>query len=218
MRCLITLRIKLNRVIQIVYPFLVYFIVYQLGVALLIDIIGDKYGQLVCLLIAALVCLIPMYVIYLNTPKLIPEQIINKKLCREYFLWVVGVVVGALIINVILTKSGIINYSQGFNNASETLSDGSTFIKLCCNCLVIPILEELLMRGIIVGQLYMWYGIVPAVIISSFCFGIIHNNIVQFIYAVIVGMGLGVMYCKTKRLSLCILAHCLINFIVIMFS
>lgn len=211
-------QIRTNRIVQIIYPLLVYFIVYQLGVALLIDMIGDKFGKLTCLLIAGIVCIIPMFIIYQSVPKLIPEQVTNKKQLFNYCLWVIGVVCLGIALNVLLTQIGIAQVSDGFKRAKNTLSDGDIIIKLLCNCLVIPILEELLLRGIITGQLYLWYGLIPSVLFSSIFFGILHNNIVQFIYALVVGIGLGVMYVKTKRLSLCIIAHCLINLIVIIFS
>ena len=211
-------QIKTNRIIQIFYPILVYFIVYQLGVALLIDIIGDKYGKLTCLLIAGIVCIIPMFIIFKSVPKLIPNKITDKNQIFRYVLWVVGVCIAGIVLNVILTQIGIAESSAGFAKAENTLSDGNLTIKLLCNCLVIPILEELLLRGIIAGQLYLWYGLVPSVFISSIFFGILHNNIVQFIYALVVGVLLGLMYVKNKRISLCIITHCLINFIVIIFS
>ena len=211
-------QIRTNRIVQIIYPLLVYFIVYQLGVALLIDMIGDKFGKLTCLLIAGIVCIIPMFIIYQSVPKLIPEQVTNKKQLFNYCLWVIGVVCLGIALNVLLTQIGIAQVSDGFKRAENTLSDGNIIIKLLCNCLVIPILEELLLRGIITGQLYLWYGLIPSVLFSSIFFGILHNNIVQFIYALVVGIGLGVRYVKTKRLSLFIIAHCLINLIVIIFS
>lgn len=211
-------QIRTNRIVQIIYPLLVYFIVYQLGVALLIDMIGDKFGKLTCLLIAGIVCIIPMLIIYQSVPKLIPEKLTNKKQLFNYCLWVTCIVCLGIALNVLLTQIGIAQVSDGFKRAKNSLSDGNIIIKLLCNCLVIPILEELLLRGIITGQLYLWYGLIPSVLFSSIFFGILHNNIVQFIYALIVGIGLGVMYVKTKRLSLCIIAHCLINLIVIIFS
>ena len=211
-------QIKTNRVIQIFYPILVYFVVYQLGVALLIDIIGDKYGKLTCLLIAGIVCIIPMFIIFKSVPKLIPEKITDKNQIIRYVLWVVGVCIAGIVLNVILTQIGIAESSEGFERAQNTLSDGSLVIKILCNCLVIPILEELLLRGIVTGQLYLMYGLIPSVFISSIFFGILHNNIVQFIYTLVVGVLLGLMYVKNKRISLCIITHCLINFIVIIFS
>ena len=160
-------QIKTNRIIQIFYPILVYFIVYQLGVALLIDIIGDKYGKLICLLIAGIVCIIPMYIIFQSVPKLIPDKITDRNQIIKYVLWVIGVCLAGIILNVILTQIGIAESSEGFERAQNTLSDGSLVIKILCNCLVIPILEELLLRGIVTGQLYLMYGLIPSVFIST---------------------------------------------------
>ena len=210
--------IRQNRIIQIIYPLLVYFFVYQLGVSLLFDIIGDKYGKLTCLLIAGIVCIFPIYIIYSNVPKLIPKPINNIKQIITYVMWILVLVIVAVLLNIILTHSGLVESSPGFARASSILTDGDLPLKILCNCLVIPILEELLMRGILTGQLCLWYGWVPALLLSSICFGILHNNIVQFIYAVIIGAGLGLMYVKHKRLSLCIIAHCLINLTAILFG
>ena len=118
--------------------------------------------------------------------------------------------------NVIITKSGLISYSAGFQKASNTLSEGTLLLKILCHAIAAPIIEELMMRGIVLGQLCLWYGPIVSVLLSSIFFGILHGNIVQFLYAVIVGIALGAMYVKTKRLSLCMLAHGLLNLIVIL--
>lgn len=182
------------------------------------DLYAAKYGRLLCLLFAALFCLVPMWIIYKSVPKLIPASIKEKSELIKYFIWVFAVVAVGVILNIILTHSGLITRSQNFSQAQNTLTDGDILIKILCNALIIPILEELLMRGIIAGQLCLWYGPVQAVFLSTICFGIIHNNIVQFIYAVLIGAILGIMYVKNKRLSMCIIAHGLINLIAILFS
>ena len=210
--------IKTNRLFQVIYPIVVYFLVYQVGVSFLIQIFGDRIGKVTCLLIAGLVCIIPIYALYKRYPKLIPEDNLDRKTLFSYVIWVDGVVAFSIVLNILLTHSSLINSSEGFKRASATLTDGSIFIKLLCSGIVIPILEELLIRGIVVGQLYLWIGRWPAIVISSICFGILHNNIVQFIYAIAIGFVLSIMYTKHKRLSLCIIAHGLINIIVILFS
>ena len=210
-------QIKTNRVIQIIYPLLVYFIVYQLGSSLLMDLYAANIGRLMCLLIAALFCLVPMWIIYKGSPKIIPTKLDKNEIIKS-LIWVIFVIAVGVLSNIVLTHSGLIQRSTNFSKASSTLSDGGLWLKLICNALVIPILEELLMRGIIAGQLCLWYGPIQAVVLSTICFGIIHNNIVQFIYAVIVGIALGAMYVKNKRLWMCFLAHGLINLIAILFS
>ena len=123
-------RIKTNRIIQIVYPYLVYFIVYQLGAALLMDLYAAKIGRLSCLLIAALFCLVPLFIIYKSVPKLIPVPLKDKKELIKNLFWVVAVVALGVIFNIILTHSGIINHSDNFSKASATLTDGNIWIKI----------------------------------------------------------------------------------------
>ena len=133
-------------------------------------------------------------------------------------LQVVAVVAIGIIINVILTQSGLVNQSKGYAKAKETLLDGSIFIQILCSVIVVPILEEILLRGIICTQVYFWHGSWMAIITSSIFFGILHNNIVQFIYALVIGLGLGFIFIKSKRLSICILAHSIINLVVILLT
>lgn len=189
---------------------------YQIGAGLLIYYYGNTYSSATCFLIAAAITIVPLLVIYRTVPKLIPEPVTDKKQLAIYFIYVVTVVFVGLIFNIIITKSGLISYSDGFQRASSTLSDGNLIIRILCHAIAAPIIEELMMRGIVLGQLYLWYGSVVSVLLSSIFFGILHGNIVQFLYAVIVGIALGIMYVKTKRLSLCILAHGVLNLIVIL--
>ena len=194
----------------------VYFVLYQLGAGLLIYYKGDKYSSAACFLIAAAITFFPLLMIYRTVPKLIPDKIMDKKQLISYFLYVAAVVCVGIAFNVIITKSGLISYSAGFQKASNTLSDGTLLLKILCHAIAAPIIEELMMRGIVLGQLCLWYGPIVSVLLSSIFFGILHGNIVQFLYAVIVGIALGAMYVKTKRLSLCMLAHGLLNLIVIL--
>ncbi len=210
--------IRSNRVIQILYPLFVYYIFYNVLYSVFSYIFQEKMGQLFCLMLSGMITIIPIYLIYRKVPKLIPDSINKKSTYVLYALGVICVVFIAISLNVIITHLGIVENSDGFQSASKKLTDGTLIIKILSNVMIIPILEELLYRGIIAGQVCLWYGWIAATIFSSFCFGISHFNIVQFLYALIVGIALGTLYCKTKRLSLCILAHGITNLIVILFS
>ncbi len=78
-------------------------------------------------------------------------------------------------------------------------------------CLLAPIIEEILMRGYILGGLQNKYGILIVLLLSSFLFALLHFNFVQTISALICGLILGLLYIKTKSLFCCILAHFLYN-------
>ncbi|MBD5547399.1 MAG: CPBP family intramembrane metalloprotease [Lachnospiraceae bacterium] len=75
-----------------------------------------------------------------------------------------------------------------------------------------PIGEELLCRGIIfrlAGKVSSRFWI--ANIIQAFAFGLVHGNLVQGTYAFFMGLALGYIYGKYRRIWLCMLLHCAIN-------
>jgi len=70
-----------------------------------------------------------------------------------------------------------------------------------------PILEETLMRGIILEGLLKNYNPKKAIIWSALFFGILHLNPWQFVAAFIIALGIGYLYWKTRSLALCIFIH-----------
>ncbi len=211
--------IKSNRIIQILYPLLVYYILYNLLYALFAMFLEKATSHLFCLMLAGLFTIVPEYIIYIRVPRLInTEKYPDKRSFFRDILRIIAVVAVGLLLNIIITQLSIIDISESYKNSSQGLYSGSLPVKILCNAVVIPALEELLYRGIIAGQIYLWHGPYPAILISAFCFGILHFNIVQFLYAFIVGLFLGLLFIRTKRLATCILAHGLINFIVIIIS
>lgn len=60
--------------------------------------------------------------------------------------------------------------------------------ELLGSCLVIPIAEELLFRGVVYKRLKLYFGVTPALIGSALIFGIMHVNLVQFLYAAVIGL------------------------------
>lgn len=211
-------QIKFNRFFQIIYPLLVYYVFYNVTYSLSRDFLGSKIGSLACLLLAGMVTIIPELIILKKAYTIHPAKAFSLKEDYKDLLYIILVVALGIALNVLITQTGLTESSKGFSDANRVLSDGSIVIKILCNVIMIPILEEVLYRGIICGQLYNWYGTLLATIISAFCFGFLHFNIVQFLYAFIVGLALSAVYCKCKRLWVVIIAHGLTNLIVILFA
>ena len=79
-------------------------------------------------------------------------------------------------------------------------------------CIVGPIMEEIIMRRVILKEMAkatksMWWGI----IISSALFAIIHINPIQIVFAMPAGIFLGWIYCKTGSLLVPICIHIINN-------
>ncbi|MBA5628621.1 CPBP family intramembrane glutamic endopeptidase [Moheibacter lacus] len=79
-------------------------------------------------------------------------------------------------------------------------------------CILAPIIEEILFRGILLRGL-LQKGISPilAIILSSFLFGLAHLNPWQFMGAGLLGAVFGFVYYRTKALWICIFLHALNN-------
>lgn len=211
-------KIKVNRIIQIVYPLLVYYLIYNLCAGIFQYVFDERYGKLVSLLFAGIITTIPIFSIYLRVPHLIPKKDKNFKEILTFIAYIIITIVVGIMFNILISKSGIVSNSNTFSEAQNTLADGSLIIKVLSNAIVIPVLEEILYRGIILGQLSYMVDYKLAIIISSFCFGILHFNIVQFLYAFIMGLIIGMFHYKSKSLFVSIISHASLNLLVILFT
>lgn len=85
-------------------------------------------------------------------------------------------------------------------------------------CILAPILEEIIFRGIILrGMLQNGSSPVSAIIISALLFGIAHLNPWQFFGAGFLGAVFGFVYYRTKSLWLCMFLHALNNTLAFIF-
>ncbi len=85
---------------------------------------------------------------------------------------------------------------------------------LLLNILVVAVLpallEEMLFRGYVL-RLLRPYGDGLAVVVSALLFGLMHGNIAQVPFAIVVGMSFGWLYVSTNNIWLPIVAHFLNN-------
>ena len=80
-------------------------------------------------------------------------------------------------------------------------------------CVLAPIIEEVLMRGFLLGGLSRNYGKFVALLISAFLFAVLHFNMAQTLSAFVCGIVLGLLYLRTGSIFCCILAHAGYNLI-----
>lgn len=85
-------------------------------------------------------------------------------------------------------------------------------------CILAPILEEIIFRGILLrGLLQNGTSPVFAIFLSSVLFGLAHLNPWQFFGAGMLGAVFGFIYYRTKSLWICIFLHALNNMISFIF-
>ena len=106
-------------------------------------------------------------------------------------------------------------FPQGEQDYQETIQSllKSPITSLLQVCIIAPVIEEILMRGFVLGGLKNTYGVIVALFISALFFAILHFNMVQTLSAFVCGIILGLLYIKTDSILCCIIAHCGYNLI-----
>lgn len=75
-----------------------------------------------------------------------------------------------------------------------------------------PVVEELLMRGLVLHQMKRAMPFVAANIVQAFLFALIHGNLIQGLYAFVLGLLFGYVYRKFNTIWSTILFHVIFNF------
>ncbi len=101
---------------------------------------------------------------------------------------------------------------SGYKSATEGIYGASLAAKLAASVVTAPILEELLVRGILYRSLKRALeNRCAAMICASILFGILHGNVVQGLYACVIGFYLNLLYETYDSLLLAIGVHGAIN-------
>ena len=87
------------------------------------------------------------------------------------------------------------------------------YLNLIASCIFIPILEELLFRGLVMNGMLECANPVISIIMSGVFFGLMHLQAIQVGYAILAGIMLGTIYYLTNNILMSILSHMLFNFL-----
>lgn len=113
----------------------------------------------------------------------------------------------------------VISFFQAFrgvileNPVEATVSSMPRWATLLFVCILAPILEELLFRGLLCRKLLL-LGEKYAIFIPAAFFALAHGNFFQVFYAFILGCFFSYVYVKTGKLIYTIVYHIIINFLV----
>ena len=126
---------------------------------------------------------------------------VNKKAPLYQYIWTfilgVTVCVGG---NVLIVMTNLAFVSESYQNTSAAFYAPPLLVQVVCLGFIIPISEELLFRGLLFKRCRGLMGFWPAALSISLLFGFSHGNLVQFLYAV--GLGLLLAYVCEKYGSL----------------
>ena len=220
---------------RLVYPILIYFaiaFVVQYGAMLLIVNHAIKNGTLIMtgdmneyqnklavlinqyslqITAATNVVLMPIFALLLKSDnkRRRLQQGFAYKLPDKKSIALIGLLgmSAAVSVNAIVSISGLAYFSPKYQQVSQIIYSGGIFMEIVSAVIAAPILEELLFRGMIYRRLRDFCNAKLAIIISAVFFGVFHGNLVQFVYAFIIGLMLAYVYEKMKTIWAPIVFH-----------
>ncbi|MET1248608.1 type II CAAX endopeptidase family protein [Sporolactobacillus sp. STCC-11] len=164
------------------------------------------------MIVAVLVAFIPLLIYRKKKFFTYDLRTVKHKVTIKVFI--LGLIV-AIGLNVIITPVmypvewllNLIGYTA--DPSREILEGSKTTSMFVYTCLIGPIIEEFIYRGVVMRSLER-FGSVFAITISALLFSMMHGNIIQLPIAFAIGLVLGYL-AKTYTIWLTILIHCANN-------
>lgn len=210
-----------NRIWEIVYPVCMYYAAITVGIYIAQLVFGtSNEAYMLCKIIGSVVAIPVVYSDYKR------DKIMSGKYGQKIpmslgtfinVLLVMGITICISVsLNNIISMSPLMEMSAEYQNASNAFYGSTIGVELLGSALITPYLEELLHRGVVYNRLRKMMGLWPAVLISALVFAGLHFNIVQFIYAFLLGIVFALFVEKTGRLYPAVLAHIVANTIAVL--
>lgn len=134
-------------------------------------------------------------------------------------VWVIlGSAALALLCNFLISLTPLMGWSESYEQVNESLYAGSIWMELLGAGVGAAVSEELLMRGLLYERLRDMMEARDAVFWSALLFGIFHGNIVQGVYAFLLGLFFAWLKERFHTILIPILAHMSANLFVVFLS
>ena len=164
---------------------------------------------------------IPILTLYLkqdqkrrNSGKYDIHKVPEKKVTPQIMLGMILMGMGlSQVLNDLILLSGLNDIFPGYSQMGEQIYTGqSPILMLTVAAIIAPIAEELVFRGLVQMRIRDYLGPAAGIVISAICFGIYHGNMIQFIYAGILGLFLSFGMEKSQSVLVPVIGHVVANF------
>ncbi len=179
----------------VVYPLVLYFVLSTLVLFVLEIFLGNTENYYVLYQALAVLCTVPFLRKMYFQDRLI-RQVDDVKHYTPKQKWTCYMYGGLTILflasgfNYLIGISHLEEISENYQAVSDAFYGSNLLLELVCLGIVVPFCEELLYRGVVYGRLRDVLEVHKAILFSALLFGIVHGNLVQFVYAFLVGIFL----------------------------
>lgn len=200
---------KLTNVWEGIYPLIIYTFLLSFIVSVLQEYTAlEQVSAMLLQAVSKLSCIFPMLYFLHKAPRGAAK---TKNKVKDALLIILLAVLFNIAFNNIISLTPLKAWSASYQEIEATIYSDSLIWQIVSVGILAPILEEIVFRGILFHNLRAAVGSWPAMIASGIIFGLMHYNLVQFVYAFLLGIFFAYLLEKTGELWTCILAHIAAN-------
>lgn len=163
--------------------------------------------------VAQVVTIPVIAILYRLDVKHFPESVAKKNNATAYVCLFLLAAVSCIGFNNMIDLSHISEYFPGYEETAKILYGSNIYIELAVTVLLAPLIEELIFRGMVYRRIARYWNKNIALLASAVLFGIYHGNVVQGVYAFLLGLILAYLYEKFGTIKAPILAHGFANLV-----
>lgn len=131
----------------------------------------------------------------------------------NYILLIVSAVGISLGLNILLNITGFTGLSPSYEAVSESQYSVAVPLGILIYGILAPVSEELVFRGVLYQRLRRMYNPMAGILVSSLLFAIYHGNIVQGLFAFLMGILIARLYEDFGYLYIAVILHSLMNLV-----
>lgn len=166
---------------------------------------------------AAALVTIPILLVMFHRDR-VRERLVGFTPNKKAPVWkyiAVALLSGALCVGVnnLLIIGNITTSSDQYESVMNGFYSAPLVVQAVSLGVLVPVCEELVFRGLVFQRLRMRGGFLSAALYSAVIFSLLHGNMVQMIYALVLGVVYAYMYEKYGSVKAPILAHIVANLI-----
>ncbi len=144
-----------------------------------------------------------------------------KEECRNIRKWWKGMVlivalatVSSLLLNRLAEMMQAAMYSEKYREIAAVQYSVPFVLGLLLYSVISPLAEEMIFRGIVYSKCRRVIGVIPGILLSALLFAVLHGNIVQGVYAFLMGLLICGVYERYKSFLAPVLFHAVANVVV----
>ena len=209
----------LLKIWNVLWPLFIYMaaqnVIYFLGTVLF----GDSQYTVLYVLIAAILC-IPIYLgLYRKDQEAAGETKKNIPMDnKDYLVIILSGGALALAMNNVIALTPLPIWFPGFEETNEVFYEGGMLLQILSAGMFGCIVEEVSLRGVIYGRMKRYWGKSGAMLLNALVFGLYHMNVVQTVYAFVLGLFFVWLYERYDSLWAPCIAHMSANLFVLLLS